>query len=171
MNRTTKRLVAVGAPIALIVGAGIAFAAWTSTGSGSGTAQSTTAKDSVVAAGTSAADLYPGGQDTFTITVSNPNPYPIIVTSIPAASSEAIGSCLAGSVTSDAVSTNPAGITQSNGSTVKIPGRVGTTDGTGTYTVTGHMIADPDNSCQGQSFTLDWNSTIGNVLQVQSAAS
>ncbi len=74
---------AAGASLA----AGLAFAAWTSDGSGSATARATTSADSVITAGTGAADLFPGAVKTVTVTVSNPNSYPVVVNSVGAGSS------------------------------------------------------------------------------------
>lgn len=83
MNRTSKRVMAVGVPLAAIAASGIAFAAWTTTGGGSGAATALSAQPVTVAVATTTADLYPG----FTagklyVTVTNPNPYPVTLTSI-----------------------------------------------------------------------------------------
>jgi hypothetical protein len=57
--RSHKLLAVLGAGVIGLPVVGIAFAAWTSSGTGSATAQATTAVDSVIAAATSAANLYP----------------------------------------------------------------------------------------------------------------
>ncbi|MCW2669248.1 MAG: hypothetical protein JWO27_1145 [Frankiales bacterium] len=156
MRKSTKITAVVGGTALTLATAGIAYAAWSSSGSGSGTAQSTTSTDSVIAAGTSAADLYPGATKSVTVTISNPNPYPVLVTSISGGSSVLVNStCAAGSVTSDAKALNAAGLVQSDNSTKTIA-----PSGSGTYTLVTHMIADPDNACKAQSFSLALTSTL-----------
>jgi hypothetical protein len=83
MNRTTKRIGALGTAIVAVAGTCIAFAAWTANGSGPGSSQALTSVDSVVSADTATADLYPGapaGAVFFKIT--NTNPYDVTFTKI-----------------------------------------------------------------------------------------
>lgn len=143
MSRKRKRLIIVGAALLVLVGAGVALAAYLSSGVGAGQANASEAVNSTITPGANGTALYPGATGTFTVTINNPNAYPVTVTSISAGSSQATGAdnaCAAGTVTSSAL-TNPP-------NTVIPPG------GSGTYTLTSTMIADPDNSCQGASFTL-----------------
>lgn len=134
----------------------VAFAAWSSTGSGSATAQATTSVNSVIAPGTSAANLYPGATNSVTVTVSNPNPYPVIVNSISAGSSALVnGTCAIGSVTSDARPTDATGIVQSDLSTKRI-----TASGSGTYTLVTRMIAGALDTCKSQTFSLSLTATL-----------
>jgi hypothetical protein len=138
-----KRMAVLGGVLLVFVGAGVAFAAYLSSATGSGQASAATAVNATIAPGSNGTSLYPGGTGTFTVTINNPNNYPVRVTSISAGSSNATatnGTCVAGSVTSDAVTTPPTTIIAAGG--------------TGTYTLTSRMIANPDNSCQGQTFTL-----------------
>ena len=79
--RNLKRSSIIGTVLALLLGAGVAFAAWTSTGLGSGTATATDAKDLVVTA-SSPTGLYPTGNVTVSVTVANPNPYKVELESI-----------------------------------------------------------------------------------------
>jgi hypothetical protein len=81
MKRTAKRSTVVGSVLALLLGAGVAFAAWTSTGLGSGTATATDAQDLGVAAD-SPTGLFPTGSVPVSVTVTNPNPYKIKLTSV-----------------------------------------------------------------------------------------
>ncbi|SDX22985.1 hypothetical protein SAMN05421504_102741 [Amycolatopsis xylanica] len=142
-----KTAIALGAAGALTV-AGVAYAAWSSSGAGSGSVTSTSAINSTISpTGTSAA-LYPGATQTFTISVTNPNSYPVKVTSISSGSSAADGGCGAGSVTSDAVS-NPSGTIAANGSS--------------TYTLTAHMTGDADDACQGKNFSLTLTATLASA--------
>jgi hypothetical protein len=129
---------------------GYAVAAWTSSGSGSGQAQSTVAANSVITPGTNTADLYPGATSSVEVAISNPNAYPVVVNSISAGSSALVNtSCTAGTVTTDARSTDPTGLTQSDNVT-----KVIAAGGSGTYTLVSHMGVGAVDACQGQTFTL-----------------
>jgi hypothetical protein len=140
MTRNRKRLAVLGGVLLVLAGAGVAFAAYLSNGAGSGTTASSVAVDSTIASNTPGAQLYPGSTSTYTVTINNPNPYPVKVVSISASSSQATqAGCPAGTVTSPAV-TNPSGTIVANGS--------------GSYSLTATMSTNPDNSCQGQSFTM-----------------
>ena len=75
----------VAAVAAVLVTAGIAFAVWSATGSGSGGAAATVAQSITLTAVTptgSAASLYPGGSSGVYFTASNPNPYTVVITNI-----------------------------------------------------------------------------------------
>ena len=140
MTRTRKRLAVLGGVLLVLAGAGVAFAAYLSSGSGSGTTTSSVAVSSTIASNSSGAQLYPGSTSTYTVTINNPNPYPVKVANISASSSQATaGGCPAGTVTSPAVA-NPTGTIAPNASS--------------SYPLTATMSTDPDNSCQGQSFTM-----------------
>lgn len=142
-----KTAIALGAAGALTV-TGVAYAAWSSSGAGSGSVTSTTAKNSTIAPSSSGNALYPGATQTFTITVDNPNSYPVKVTSLSAGSSAVDGACGAGSVTSDAVS-NPSGTIAASGSA--------------TYTLTAHMAADADDTCQRKTISLNLTATLASA--------
>ncbi|MEJ2869031.1 hypothetical protein WCD74_14755 [Actinomycetospora sp. OC33-EN08] len=140
MTANRRRLAVLGGILLVLAGAGVAFAAYLSTGTGTGAAASSVAVNSTITPNTPGAQLFPGSTSTYTVTINNPNPYPVKVTSISASTSDKTsGNCPAGTVTSPAV-TNPTGTIAANG--------------TGSYSLTATMIANPDNSCQGQSFTM-----------------
>jgi hypothetical protein len=145
---------ALAAVVSLV--AGVAFAAWTSLGTGAGAVASTHDQPSVITSTAAPADLYPGASDTVTIFVSNPNAYPVIVTSVSGGTSPAVngGGCAAGTVFSDAVALAPTGLVQTGGTTVIAP------QGSGTYALTGHMIGDPADACQDQTFLLPLSATV-----------
>ncbi len=153
--RVSKKLLVV--PLSLLLfTAGVAWAAWTSSASGSGTAQSTTSINSVIAAGTYAAELFPGASKTVTVTISNPNDYPILVTSISAGSAGVVNtSCVTGTVTSSARTLDATGLLQSNGSTKTIAA-----NGSGTYTLATAMTAGAVDACKNQIFTLPLTATV-----------
>ncbi|GAB3158146.1 hypothetical protein [Amycolatopsis sp. NPDC004378] len=146
MRKISKRsAVVLGATGALVV-AGVAYAAWTSSGSGTGSVTSTTSVDSAISPATSGSALYPGASTDFTVTVSNPNDYPVVVTSISGGSSALVnGTCAAGTVTSDAA-TAPAGTIAAHG--------------TGTYTLHAHMSGTADDACKSQTFSLPLTATL-----------
>ncbi|MGH9165255.1 MAG: hypothetical protein ACRDZW_07085 [Acidimicrobiales bacterium] len=154
--RLNRKALAVPVALAALLAAGIAYAAWSSTGSGSATGQSTTSVNSVIAPGTSAADLFPGAVKSVTVTVSNPNDYPVVVNSISAGSSALVnGTCAIATVTSDARPTDSAGLDQTGG-TVKTIAALGS----GTYTLTTHMTAGALDTCKSQTFTLALTATL-----------
>ena len=138
---------------------GLAFAAWTSDGTGSATARATSSADSEIAAGTTAADLFPGAAKSVTVTVSNPNDYPVVVNSIGSGSSALVnGSCTTGTVTTDARPHDGAGLLQSNGTARTIaPG------GSGAYTLTTRMLASAVDACKSQTFTLALSATVSSA--------
>lgn len=81
MRKFTKRSTAVITAVVAVSGAGAAWAAWALTGEGSATATAGTAAKLEIT-GTSFAPLVPGGKSDVTLTVSNPNPFPVTVTSV-----------------------------------------------------------------------------------------
>ena len=152
MRHSKKLIGGLAVVTAGILGTGIAYAAWNSSGAGSGAAQSIDSVNSVISTDGSTADLYPGAKSSVTVKITNPNPYPVIVTSISAGSSNVLtgadSDCVAGSVTSDAVA-DAAGIDQVGEADAVIDG-----NGTGVYTLTTRMIPDPHDDCKTASFTL-----------------
>ena len=155
MRRRYK--IATGAVAVLaFAGGGVAYAAWTSSGSGTGAAASThDTPSSISVGGTPAADLFPGAVNVVTVNVSNPNPYPVIVTSLSAGQAPAVnrGSCAAGTVWSDAKAA-AAGVTQTDGTTTIAP------NGTGTFALVGHMAANAVDACKDQTFALPLTATL-----------
>ena len=153
-----KKLLAVPAIGAALLAAGVAFAAWTSTGTGSATAKATTAVDSVITAATSPSDLFPGTVSSVTVAISNPNEYPVVVNSISAGSSPLVNSlCTAGTVTSDARPIDATGLVQSDGSKTIAAG------GSGTYTLTTRMSTSAVDACKSQTFSLALTATLSST--------
>jgi hypothetical protein len=82
-RRYVRRGVIVFAVMTAALGSGVAYAAWTSSGAGNSTTKAGTALAPVVTGGAVTTGLlYPGGTGNAVVTVSNPNPYPVTVTSI-----------------------------------------------------------------------------------------
>ena len=138
--RSRTRIIAVVGVAAVATGAGVAWASWSSSGSGTGHVMSTTSINSKITPGDGATALYPGAVASYSITVDNPNDYPVRVDAIGAGSSEEVNGCPAGSVTSDAM-TAPAGPAIDP-------------HGSRTYSITVRMSSDPSEACKGQAFTL-----------------
>src|SRR5436305_3217943 len=158
--KSRKAIVFAAAAIIGIGTAGIAAAAWQSSGSGSASVQASSAQNSTITA-VSAIALYPGASKTALVSINNPNPYPVVVTSISSGTSSALtgglGSCAANAVTSDALAPvgGAAGVLESDGTTMTIPAA-----GTGTFQLTTHMVANADNGCQALTFTLPLTATL-----------
>ena len=142
MHIPFKRSMIVGGVVTGLMGAGIAFAAWTSTGSGSATATAGSAKSLQVAT-SPATGLYPTGSVTVPVTVTNPNPYKVALSSIEftGISTDKTG-CSAGAVTG----TDLTGL--SGAANVIAP------SGSVTKELTVSMSNAAENACQGASFNL-----------------
>ncbi len=139
MRKISKRTAVVLGAAGTVLVAGVAYAAWTSTGSGTGSVSSTTSTNSTISPANGGSALYPGSSTDFTVTINNPNDYTVKVDSISTGSSNEVNGCLAGTVTSPAV-TNPAGSIAAHG--------------TGTYTLHATMSATATDECKSQPFVL-----------------
>lgn len=165
MKFTRGKVAIVGATaVGALSAAAIGYAVnggWTSPqGSGSGSAKSWTAVASVPSNSTTAPGdvlataLYPGGSGvTGVVSITNPNPYPIVITAIDnnGGSDLVNTSCAAGSVNAtNRDGTAAAPLTQHDGTTTVIAA-----SGTGLYDLSYTMIAGANNACQGQTFTVN----------------
>lgn len=131
--------------------AGIAFAAWTATGTGSGYAKAKTAQtlSTQDVHPFATATLYPGATGDVLISIVNPNDYNVTVASI--TGNGAITSLNA-----------PCGVDLAHPTGVTFTDQTGLSDvvpahSTGTqFTLTGaaHMDNTSDNSCQGATFVI-----------------
>ncbi|WP_329789925.1 hypothetical protein V1227_37955 [Lentzea sp. DG1S-22] len=143
-----KRTAVIAAVAVVAVGGGIAYAAWSSSGAGSGSVGSTAEVNSTISGVDGAGGLYPGHTVSFQVTINNPNDYPVKVTGISAGASALVNGCAEGTVTSPAV-TNPAGAIA--------PGA------TGTYTLQATMNTDAGDACKSQSFTMPLTATLSSA--------
>lgn len=75
--RTSKRVSVVAGGTAALFGIGVAFAAWTSTGTGTASVTAGGEVDLVVEQVGSASGLYPTGSVDVAVKVTNNNPYPV----------------------------------------------------------------------------------------------
>lgn len=160
MRVRLKAAIVVGA-LGVAASTTVALAEWSSSATGTGTAQSSHDSPSHITASAFAPDLYPGASNTVMVSVDNPNPYPVVVTSISSGTSAAqtggLGTCSANSVTSDSLAPvgGAAGVLQSDGTTMTIA-----PSGSATFQLTTHMVANADNGCQGLTFTLPLTATL-----------
>ncbi|WP_370945579.1 hypothetical protein AB5J62_41780 [Amycolatopsis sp. cg5] len=146
-----RHYVIVGGVTAVALTGGIAYAAWSSTGSGSasakaGTAQAPTTGVTAVTVG----DLYPGGKGTAKVLVNNPNPYPVKVTTIAGA-----GAATATGGSGTCSTTGVTFTTQTLSSPVAA-------NGSATLTLADavSMSTASDNGCQNAGFTIPVTVTV-----------
>jgi len=145
MRKISKRSAVVLGAAGVVVVAGVAYAAWSSSGAGTGSVSSTTSVNSAITPGSSGTALYPGGGTDFTVTIDNPNDYPVVVTGISAGSSDEVNGCAAGTVTSAIPGTTPGTIAAK---------------GSRTYTLHATMNANAGDACKSQTFTLPLTATL-----------
>lgn len=110
MRKTNRRIATLAGTIAVTTGVGIAFAAWTTNGTGTGAAASRTSSDLVVTPAVTTDTLYPTGSSDLGVSIRNPNEYKVHVTSLTLA---------AGGITASSANCNAASVTyttQTNGS-------------------------------------------------------
>jgi hypothetical protein len=158
-RKARRRLLGAGLAVGLAVavaGSGAAYAAWSSSGAGNaaavaGTAQAPTT--SAVSGGAFTSGLlYPGGSGDVKLTVSNPNPYPVRVTSVAGngavTASGGTGSCATTGVsfTGTTLSTNN-GVAAGGSATFTLPGAA-------------TMSTGSDDGCQGALFTIPVTVTV-----------
>lgn len=84
MQNLRKRISAASILTGVVLAAGVAFAAWTASGTGTGYAKAGSAQalSTVDVSAQTAADLFPGGTGDVKLRVSNPNPYPVKITGV-----------------------------------------------------------------------------------------
>jgi hypothetical protein len=153
-RRTAILVVATGAAIGMTAGTASAF--WATSGSGRGAARSGAAGILSVAPGTTTSALVPGGTADVTAVISNPNDYPVLLTSVTTPAAGVAGF-------------SDAGLTRAVSSCDEAHSGVSVVQGTarstavvlaahGSYTVTladaVTMSNESDTSCQGLFFAV-----------------
>jgi hypothetical protein len=68
--------------VVVLAGSALAYAAWTVSGSGQGSATASSAANLTFSAASPSSSLFPGGSSDVATTVNNPNPFPVHITSI-----------------------------------------------------------------------------------------
>lgn len=135
---------------AVLAGGGIAYAVWTVNGSGSGGATAAIANNLQIAAvipPSSSSTLYPGGPaSAVSLTIANPNPFPVTVSSYSWGTplSNAPTVCASSQVSVDANAPTTANISlpaNAPATTVVVPGVI-------------DLAHTAPNGCQGLSFSV-----------------
>jgi hypothetical protein len=147
--RLPRKLVFALAAVGALVLSGVLVAAWGTSGSGNGYAKAGTASALTIsdASASTTGDLYPGGTGALKLKVTNPNPFPVRITSV----TKQTG----GTITSDngAACDASTGVTftDQTGLTLDLAGGATTT-----FTLPGavSMSNASDNACQGAIFTI-----------------
>ncbi len=154
MRTVMKKGKVVAGLTGLMLAGGIAFAAWTTNGTGSGYARAISAQDlsTVDVSASTIADLYPGSlTGDVRVKVSNPNPYPVKITAI-------LGNGLITTVSNDTVCDAGHKVTfvDRTGLNLAVPAAVGPTPGEGSFSLgdAATMGAASDNACQGETFII-----------------
>lgn len=147
IRRFGRRTSIATAATLMVLAGGVAFAAWTATGTGSGYAKAQTvqALTTVDASASTTAQLYPGGTGDVKVTVNNPNSFPVTVTGVSGS----------GTITSDkGAGCNAAtGVTFTN-TTGLLDVVPASSSATITLTAKAAMGSTSDNTCQGAVFTI-----------------
>lgn len=150
--RTHKKVIAgLGVTIGLLLTAGVAEAAWTTSGSGTATAKAGTAVGigTVTATASATGLLYPGGPaGTLAISVTNPNPFPIVVTTI------AGNGTITVSPTGTTCTTATHGVSFVNQSSLSLAVPANSTGTALTVSSVVTMATTSDNACQGATFAI-----------------
>jgi hypothetical protein len=147
-DRTRKQQLIAGLLTLLVFGVvGLVYAAWTTSGSGSGYAKAGSAQalTTVDVSASTAATLYPGANGDVLIKTNNPNPYPVRVTDVTGNGTITADSGHATCVTSGVT------FTDQHSQTIDIPASSQTQT---TLTGAAHMSNASDNGCQGATFTI-----------------
>lgn len=136
---------------------GVAIAAWTTGGSGSGQAQAGTAGSMTISAGTPSSSLYPTASADVAAAISNPNPYKVHVSSISLGAVTVDGghsACNTSSVSVTSPQTN-------SGSGWDVPAKTGGVNGSLNVDLANAIAMDntANDSCQGATFTVALTAT------------
>jgi hypothetical protein len=156
-GRNKKRLVVLAILLVAATAIGVAIAAWTTGGSGSGQASAGTAASMTISAGTPSTNLYPTASADVAAVVSNPNPYKVHVSSIALGAITVDGghsSCNTGSVSTTSPQDN-------SGSGWDVPAKSGGVNGSLNVDLANaiSMSNAANDSCQGATFTVALTAT------------
>jgi len=148
-------MIASGAVAVTVIG--VALAAWTTGGSGSGVAQAGTATSMTISAGTPSSSLYPTTSADVAASISNPNPYKVHVSSI-ALGTVTVDSGHSGCNTSSVSTVSSA---TNGGSGWDVPAKSGGVNGTLNVDLVNAISMDntSNDACQGATFTVALTAT------------
>ncbi|MDQ3155450.1 MAG: hypothetical protein M3Q98_01810 [Actinomycetota bacterium] len=133
---------------------GTAFAYWSATGDGSGSGETGTTVSVTLSPGAPTVDLFPGGQSSVILTVTNPNASSIRVGSLSLDTSQGANGFSVDAGHSGCDVSVVSFTTQTTGWTV--PAKVGAVNGTLPVTLTNalSMSTSAANACQGATLTI-----------------
>lgn len=157
MRRFTikRRLIVAGMTVIALAAAGLVYAAWTSSGTGSGYAKAGIAQPltTVDVSASTAATLYPGVSGDVLLKVSNPNPYPVRVTGVALNGTNAD---IAADSGHSGCTTTGVSYANQTGLTIDVPAKSGVVNGTTQATLSGavSMSNASLDACQGATFTI-----------------
>jgi hypothetical protein len=147
--RLSRKLLFALAAVAALIVSGTLLAAWITSGSGNGYAKAGTASALTIgdASASTIADLYPGATGAVKLKVTNPNSFPVRITSVAKQASGTISSDKGAACNASTGVT----FTDQTGLTLDLAA-VATT----TFTLSGavSMSNASDNTCQGAIFTI-----------------
>lgn len=150
----SRKAVFFAAAAAAVLATGVGIAAWSTSGSGNGYAKAATASALTLsdASASTSADLYPGATSDVKVKVTNPNQFPVKVTSVTLQA--------AAVVTSDkgAACNASTGVTFTDKTGLSLSVAAGAT-ATLTVPAAAAMSNASDNSCQGAIFSIPVNVT------------
>jgi hypothetical protein len=147
--KLSRKLFVALAAIAALLATGVILAAWSTGGSGNGYAKAGSASALTIgdASASTSADLYPGATGAVKVKITNPNSFPVRVTSIAKQAS--------GSITSDkgAACNASTGLTFTDQTGLTLDVAAGATS---TFSLSGAVAMGnaSDNTCQGAIFTI-----------------
>lgn len=165
--RWTRRVAALGTAIGITAVGGVAYAFWTTAGTGAATAQARSFTALTVSAGTApAGQLYPGltadgstvGGD-LVLSVTNSNPFPVQITGVQAGTGAiTVTNALGGANSTCAASTGVSIITKSSPTVVYQTGTSVPANQATAFTVTIKNVVSMSTAsvteCQGATFTF-----------------
>lgn len=168
MKLRTK-LAALGTVATAVGVGGAALALWSSSGSGSATAGSASIQASLITPAANGGDLYPGATGkTITVTVDNPNPYPVSLLSITGVNADDQDGCAGSNVSVATLSNGGNPVVPATGTGTSIPAKSGTTNGSRTYTMSVTMASAAPNGCAGKSFSFTFPAGGASLVQATS---
>ena len=144
MKSVLKKVAVAGVGVGAVIGGTMAYALWSSTGTGSGNAKALSAQAITVTAATGAADLYPGfTQGDVFFTVTNTNPYAVTFTGM-----------TAGTVVSGDPTNCPASNVTVANPTISVAVAAGATNASKSIADVVTMVSGAPDGCQGVTFTI-----------------
>jgi hypothetical protein len=149
-------LLVAAVTVLLLSGGGVAYAYWDAGGVGTGSGPAATTVAVTLSPGTPTATLYPGGQSTISLTVTNPNAATVHINTLVLDTTQGSSGFAVDSGHSGCALASLSYTSQSNGGTGwVIPSKVGAVNGTLAITLANSlaMSATAANACQGAVLT------------------